>query len=189
MEKKSSREALRKTLLEKRDNTSFDLMQIASKEIQKKLKNIRQYREAKKIAAYYPIGSEVLTQDIIQEALSEGKKVHLPKIIGKEMEFRQISNFNDLEIGSYDIMEPRQECLKSGSIDMILVPTVGISPVGVRLGYGYGFYDRFLAKNKSVTIALTLEKQIIRNIPREDHDILIDWIVTEDRIIETSKCR
>lgn len=189
MEKKSNREALRKILLDKRDNTSFDLMKIASKEIQKKINNIRQYREAKKIAAYYPIGSEVLTQDIIQEALSEGKKIHLPKIIGKEIEFRQISNFNDLEIGSYGIMEPRQECLKSSSIDVILVPTVGISPVGVRLGYGHGFYDRFLAISKSVTIALTLEKQIIKNIPKEDHDIRIDWIVTEDRIIETSKHR
>ena len=51
----------------------------------------------------------------------------------------------------------------------------------VRLGYGHGFYDRFLAENKTTTISLTLEKQIVKNIPKSEHDIIIDWIVTEDK--------
>ena len=67
------------------------------------------------------------------------------------------------------------------------MPTVGITPQGIRLGYGHGFYDRFLASNKTVTISLTLEKQIIKNIPKEKHDFIIDWIVTEDRILKTQR--
>lgn len=164
-------------------------MKIASKSIQKKLKKIESFRNAQKIGAYYPTGSEILTQDIMQEVLSNGKEIFLPKVIGKEMEFRKIIDFSNLERGSFDIMEPRDECPVNNNLDIILVPTVGISPSGVRLGYGHGYYDRFLAKNKIKTISLTLEKQIIKNIPRSDHDIIIDWIITEDRVLDTSKIR
>jgi 5-formyltetrahydrofolate cyclo-ligase len=61
------------------------------------------------------------------------------------------------------------------------VPTVGISQDGVRLGYGHGFYDKFLSENKIETISLILEKQVIKKIPRSDHDVIMNWILTEDR--------
>lgn len=189
MEDKIKKDALRKLFLEKRDNTSFDLMKIASSQIQKKLKRIRVFKDAQKIGAYFPIGSEIQTQDIIQEVLASGKEMFLPKVIGKEMEFRKISDFSSLEKGSFEIMEPRKECPIENNLDVIIVPIVAISPSGVRLGYGHGYYDRFLSKNKTSTIALTLEKQIVKNIPKTEYDVLIDWIVTEDRTIETSKIR
>lgn len=189
MEDNHEKKSLRNLLLEKRDNTSFDLMKIASNQIQKKLKKITSFRNAQKIGCYYPIGSEILTQDIMQEALSNGKQVFLPKVIKGEMEFRQITDFSSLEMGSFDIMEPREGCPVNNSLDIIIVPTVGVSPIGVRIGYGHGYYDKFLSKNKIETISITLEKQIVRNIPKSEHDVLVDWIVTEDRVIQTSKIR
>ncbi len=185
MEDSPEKKSLRNRLLEKRDGTSYDLMKIASKKMQKRLKKINAFIDAQKIGVYYPIGSEILTQDIIQELLSNGKDVFLPKVIGKNIEFRKIIDFSSLEKGSFDIMEPRDDCQIDNSLDVVLVPTVGISPTGVRLGYGHGFYDRFLSEHKTTTISLTLEKQIIKNIPKSEHDIIIDWIVTEDRILET----
>ncbi len=131
MEDSPERKSLRSLLLEKRDNTSFDFMKIASGKIQKRLKKINAFRDAQKIGLYYPIGSEILTQDIIQELLSNGKDVFLPKVIGKKMEFRKITNFSSLEKGSFDIMEPKEDCQTDNSLDVVLVPTVGISPVGV----------------------------------------------------------
>ena len=187
MENNPEKESLRNLLLEKRDNTSFDLMKIASDKIAKKLKKIRAFRDAQKIGAYYPIGSEVQTQDIIQELLSQGKEIFLPRVSGENMDFKKISDFSSLESGSFDIMEPKIECETLNNLDLILVPTVGITPKGVRLGYGYGFYDRFLANHKTLTISLTLEKQVVKNIPKSDHDVLIDWIVTEDSIIDTQR--
>ena len=182
MEDSEKKKALRDLLLERRDNTSHDLLKIASKKIQKKLDKIFAFKNAKKIGVYYPIGSEIFTQDIIQELLSKGKEVFLPKVMGEGMEFRKIIDFSSLEPGNFDIMEPKEECPVDNDLDVILVPTVGISQIGVRLGYGYGFYDRFLAKNKTVTISLTLEKQIIKNIPKSEHDIIMNWIVTEDKM-------
>lgn len=187
MDKNQEKESLRNRLLETRDNTSFDLLKIASENIQKKLKKIYAFKNAQKIGMYYPIGSEIFTQDVIQELISQGKEVFLPKVTGETMEFRKVADFSSLEHGSFDIMEPRDDCPVENNLDVILVPTVGIDLSGVRLGYGYGFYDKFLAENKTTTISLTLEKQIIKNIPKSDHDILIDWILTEDQMIQTQR--
>lgn len=174
-------------LLEKRDNTSFDLLGIASGKIQNRLKRIYAFKNAQKIGMYYPIGSEILTQDIIQELLSNAKDVFLPKVIGDKIEFRKIIDFSSLENGSFDIMEPKDGCQTDNELDVVIIPTVAITPEGVRLGYGHGFYDRFLAENTTTTISLTLEKQIVKNIPRAEHDKIIDWIVTEDRMMQTQR--
>ena len=185
MENNPGKKALRNLLLSKRDKTSFDLMKIASKKIQKRLKKIEAFRNAQKIGFYYPIGSEILTQDIIQESLSNGKEVFLPKVVGKDIEFRQIIDFSSLEKGSFDILEPKEDCKKDNNLDVALIPTVGISFEGVRLGYGHGYYDKFLTNYKTTSISLTLEKQLVKNIPKEEHDRIIDWIVTEDRIVRS----
>jgi len=80
-------------LLERRDATSFDMMKIVSQQIHKKLRKSKIFINANKIGAYYPIGSEVLTQDILQEVLSSGRELYLPKVVGDEIEFRKISDF------------------------------------------------------------------------------------------------
>jgi 5-formyltetrahydrofolate cyclo-ligase len=183
----SKKNALRELLLERRDNTSFDLLKIASKKMQKRINKVYAFKDAQKIGLYYPIGSEILTQDIIQELISKGKDVFLPKVTGENMEFRKIEDFASLEMGNFDIMEPKEDCIVNNNLDIIVVPTVGISPTGIRLGYGHGFYDKFLAKNRTTTISLTLEKQIIKNIPKSEHDINMDWIITEDRMFQTQK--
>ena len=161
-------------------------MKIASAQIHRNLKKIAQFRLAKRIGSYYPIGSEVLTQDIMQELLSEGKEILLPKVVDDNLEFRKIKDFNSLEKGNFDIMEPKDNCPDSEKLDVVLVPTIGIDRNGLRLGYGYGFYDRFLSKNNVATIALTYAKQIIKSIPHLDNDVKIDWVVTEDEFFKTS---
>lgn len=185
MEKIPEKKSLRKVLLEKRDSTSSDLRKIQSEKILKNLLKISAYKDAKSVASYYPIGSEVLTQDIMLDVLSGGKKLYLPKVKDENLVFKRVKEFENLERGSYGIMEPKDECETSNEFDVVLVPTVGISPDGVRLGYGYGYYDRFLSKIDSVSISLTYEKQIVKRIPKTGDDVLIDWIVTEKRYFKT----
>lgn len=176
-------------LLARRDGTSGDLLNIAAKRIQRSLERIDAYKRAKRIGLYYSIGSEIPTQDIIQELISAGRKVCLPKVLNRDLEFREITDFSSLEMGSFDIMEPKDRCPAAGHLDVIVVPSVGISPEGARLGYGQGFYDRFLLKNDAVTISLILEKQVVRGIPQSESDQTIDWIVTEDAVYYTSPAR
>ena len=178
--------ALRKHLLEKRDATSAELRDIVSEKIHENLKKNSSFINAQNIACYFPIGSEVNTYDIMLDILKEGKNLLLPRIIDDSIEFYVVSNLEKLEKGSFEIMEPRDRCEKAKKIDCMLIPTVGISKLGVRLGYGYGYYDRFLSSTDAVKISLTYSKQIVKSIPSDSYDIKIDWIVTEDENIKIS---
>jgi len=177
---------LRKFLLENRDGISFDLIKISSQQIHGKLKQLDVFKEAKGIASYYPIGSEVLTQEIMQGQLADGKEISLPKVVGENLEFRTITDFGFLVKSGLGIMEPKDICKPMQTIDVILVPTVGMTRNGVRLGYGYGYYDRFLANSNAKKIVLTYAKQIVKKIPFSENDIKMDWIITENEIIDAS---
>ena len=83
-------------------------------------------------------------------------------------------------------MEPRDNCPPSEKLDVVLIPAIGISRNGFRLGYGFGYYDRFLAKIDVTTIALTYAKQIVKSIPSSENDVRIDWVVTEDEFFNFS---
>ena len=185
MEVKTEKASLRKILLDRRDSLSYDFIQIASKQIFENLRKLEIFRNSNNIASYYPIGSEVKTQDIMQEILSQGKTLLLPKVVEKNLSFKIISRFDDLEKGVFDILEPKESCPDSNEIDLVLVPTVGITANGIRLGYGHGFYDRFLSSNQITSISLTYSKQIVKSIPFTKNDIKIDWIVTENEDFET----
>jgi 5-formyltetrahydrofolate cyclo-ligase len=101
------------------------------------------------------------------------------------LSFRKIGNFDDLEKGSFNIMEPKEDCPESKQIDVVLAPSIGITRKGIRLGYGYGYFDRFLASSKASTIALNYSKQIVKSIPFSENDIKIDWVVTEEEFFKT----
>ncbi len=176
-------------MLEKRDGLSHDFMTIASKQIQRNLKKIEAFRNAEKVACYYSIGSEVKTLDIIQQRISEGRTVALPRVVDDDLVFCAVKNFEELQKGEFGIMEPRKNCPIVDDFDIILVPAVAMMRTGQRLGYGMGYYDRFLSKHKVATIALEYSKLVVRNIPKSDGDVAIQWVVTEDEVIRTSQVK
>lgn len=182
----SDKSSLRRLWLEKRDNFSADFIDIASKKIQKNLKKIDAYVAAKTIACYYSIGSEVKTHGILQEVLSEGKTLALPRVEGDGLVFCDVRKFEDLEKGEFGIMEPKQNCPPLTEFDAIIVPAIAMTVDGRRLGYGRGFYDRFLADTTATTIALAYSKTILKNIPHSKNDVVIQWVATEDGVIHAS---
>jgi len=187
LENNTEKANLRKVVLEKRDSLSYDFIEIASKKIHKNLNRCEPYQNAKTIASYFPIGSEVKTQEIMQEILQQGKTLGLPKVVGEEVVFKKITDSHQLEKGSFGIMEPKEDCQVLKDFDVILVPSIGITRNGVRLGHGYGFYDKALFKSKAIKIALVYSRQIIKSIPKTELDVTIDWIITEEERFETSK--
>lgn len=173
-------------LLDRRDSTSYDMIQILSEKIFWRLKKIKQFSDAKSVGCYYSIGSEVQTNDLIKALLSEKKIVSLPQVFDDTMIFRRIEDVTKLEIGNFDIPEPKESCPIQETHDVILVPCIGLDNNGNRIGYGYGFYDKYLSKNESTKIALTYSKQIVKSIPNSEHDVKMDWIVTETDVIKIS---
>jgi len=178
--------ALRKHLLEQRDSTSFDLMEIHSNKIFSKLIKTKIISEAKSIGCYYSIGSEVKTHEIINHFLSENKNVSLPKVSQNSMSFRRIEDLSKLEKGEYDISEPKDNTPIEQDHDVVLVPCVGLDNDGNRIGYGVGFYDKYLDGKDVIKIALAYSKQIVKKIPVSANDIKMDWIITEKDVIKTS---
>ena len=178
--------ALRKHLLEKRDSTSFDLMGIHSEKILSKVIKTKVILEAESIACYYSIGSEVQTVELITRLLEEKKSVSLPRISSNAMSFRIIDDLSKLDKGEFDIPEPKDNAPIQEKHDVILVPCVGLDGEGNRIGYGQGFYDKYLEDNAAIKIALSYSKQIVKSIPVTDKDIRMDWIITEKNVIKTS---
>ncbi|SHO47070.1 5-formyltetrahydrofolate cyclo-ligase [Nitrosotalea sinensis] len=174
---------LRKQILDARDSLSLDFIKIASSKIRDNLRKIDFYRQSTSIGVYYSIGSEVQTHELIQEFFNQGKEVALPRVEKNDIIFKKITSMSDLEMGSFSVMEPKEKCETVKKLDVILVPAIALTRDGYRLGYGFGFYDRYLHGKKSKKIGLAYAKHILKSFPHDDHDIKMDCIVTEDSVI------
>ncbi|MFC2174363.1 5-formyltetrahydrofolate cyclo-ligase [archaeon] len=154
-----------------------------SSEIAERLFEQPEYKQAKKILLYFSIGSEVDTCRILKDAL-ETKEVYLPYVDGDRMGFSRVKSLRDLEPGEYGIPEPvNKEENNPEIIDLVIVPGIAFDETGHRVGYGGGYYDRFLPMAKANTIALAYDVQVIKDIPAEHHDQPVKKIVTEKRVI------
>ncbi len=179
---------LRETVQDRRDSLALIERKKRSKIIAEKFFLTEDYRNSNSILLYYPFRSEIDTTIIIKKALGDGKKVILPRVGEEGLDLFFISNISDqLEKGSYDIMEPIPEsCFRAKitDIDLIIVPGVSFDKKLNRLGYGGGFYDRLLQilSKKVKRISLSFELQITENIPVSEHDAGIDLLITESNI-------
>lgn len=148
-----------------------------------KLMNMEEYKQSTCIYAYASFKNEVMTKPIIQKALSEGKKVALPKVVGKEIKFFYIESEKDLLESSYGILEPKEECEKAEDKNALLImPGVAFDKNNNRVGYGAGYYDKYLEKpNNHYKIALAYKFQVFESICYDEHDIKPDIVLTEER--------
>jgi 5-formyltetrahydrofolate cyclo-ligase len=147
------------------------------------------YKKAKVIFAFVSFGSEVDTKKIIEYSIKDNKIICVPRVKSMEEGFDiyRIRSLEDLEPGFYGILEPKASCerIDYESIDFILMPGVAFDRAGGRIGYGGGFYDRYLSKlNKAIPqIAIAYSLQIVDEIPMDLHDMSIGGIITEQEII------
>lgn len=136
---------------------------------------------------YYPHKNEVNTLPIIQHFLDRGKTVLLPKVSHKHLLPVKIENLKSVHTGYAGIKEPEGEVF-SGKIDLIVVPAVAFDRKGHRLGYGKGFYDRFLKDRKdSLKVGFAFDFQVLDKLPAEPHDVPVDLIITPTQIINTKE--
>ena len=167
---------LRKEILYLRDNLEDRYNK--SMFIKNKLLDLDIYKESKAIALYFSMKSEVDTKELIKESLLLGKKVLLPRIINKnKMIFIEINDNTEYERNSFGVMEPIGEEYKD--IDLIIVPGVAFDKNNNRLGYGRGYYDKYLSNKDIYKIGICYSEQLIDKIEVEEHDIKMDLIITD----------
>lgn len=139
--------------------------------------------KAESVCTYVSKGNEVDTRYIIESLWRLGKRVYVPKVYGKDMHFHRISSFDELVCGSYGIMEPEGDAYEDALGGIIIVPGVAFDKKLNRIGFGGGYYDRYLAGHDGFfKVALAYDFQVVDEIQAEPTDIKPDVIVTESRI-------
>ncbi len=185
------KEELRKKLINIRKNLSKSDVLEKSSIIKKRFFEMKEFKHASTILFYVSYDNEVYTHEMIKECITE-KNIFVP-VTDKQKRrliLSMLAGWDDLAIGSYNILEPKKEKIKQISIDdvdLVIVPGVGFDERGNRLGHGKGYYDDLLKNSKSMKIAMAFEFEIVKNIPIEKHDIPVDKIITEKRVIDCKK--
>ncbi|EWG08948.1 5-formyltetrahydrofolate cyclo-ligase [Cytobacillus firmus] len=142
---------------------------------------------AKTIGITVSKAPETDTWQIIRRAWDEGKRVAVPKCMpqSKQMVFRELKSFMDLESVYYGLWEPipkKTDEVPSEEIDTLVVPGLAYRKNGFRLGFGGGYYDRFLEHYKGRTVSLAFEMQVISGFPVENHDKPVEMIITDQQV-------
>lgn len=191
--KAEQKKNLRTVYLKKRNEMEPEKRKAASAKIKNWVFANKRFKVAKTVFVYASYKSEVETKEIIQGALRMGKRVAVPKVNGAEMEFYEIQSWEELFPGYQGILEPQisgEEPVTPVDSDVMLLPGAVFDRKGGRIGYGGGYYDRYLDRIISTyghcpyLMALSFACQISpKKIPAEEHDKKMDCILTERRVI------
>jgi len=158
------------------------------KAVCKNLLNSNDYKQADTILFYAALDDEINIDDCITEAIDEGKKVALPVCTDDagHMDFYYINSLEDIKNGSFGVREP--DILNSVKVTdfenaVCIVPAIAYDTLGYRLGYGKGYYDRFLENYVSISIGLCYNELVVEKLPADKFDVPVDKIITENDII------
>lgn len=187
---------LRKERLTARDKLSLEEVELKSMAVQENLLNLKEIQDSQTIFVYVSFRSEVATLSLIDALFAMGKTVIVPitRVKEKRLDAIRITDrMEDLEPGYCDIPEPKEalcttQNIMAKEVEAILLPGSVFDERGGRFGYGGGYYDRFLAEVPSAKrIGLAYDLQIIEKAPLQEHDEILDLVVTESRIIHGTR--
>ena len=175
MDKKALRREIRE---KKRAMTEAEIVARSEKLGELFLKS-QAYRNAKTIYGYLPYNQEVRTVPMLEQALRDGKRVAVPKIYEDTMRFLYLEDLSKVEKNDMGIPEPVADTpVAEDKTALVLMPGLAFTKNGDRMGYGGGFYDRFLAEEPNhPTLALCYEFQIVDSLPTEEFDIPVDTVL------------
>ena len=175
MDKKELRRSIRER---KRAMTEGEIVS-RSEALAKLFLSSEAYQNAKTIYGYLPYNQEVRTVPMLERALQDGKRVAVPKCYGDEMKFIFLEDLSKVERGYAGIPEPiADDPVADDTPALVLMPGMAFDPQGHRIGYGGGFYDKFLAAEPDhPTLALCYEFQMLPHLETEEHDIPVDYVI------------
>lgn len=175
---------LRKAMLQKRKELSESETAVKNSAITEKLLSLAKVQSAELILPFVSAKGEVGTREFIARCFDAGKTVAVPRCIdGSNMEFCVIHTFDDLEKGMYGIDEPKEYCevikAENAENSVLIVPALCFDTKGYRLGYGKGYYDRFISRYSGFTVGVCYSEFIADDIPIDEYDRCVDIVITE----------
>ena len=170
---------LRRTIRERKRAMTEEEIVSRSKKLGELFAQSEAYKAAKTIYGYLPYNQEVRTVPMLEQALKDGKKVAVPKVYGDEMKFLYLDDLSKVSKGYAGIPEPiADEPVADDETALVLMPGLAFDSAGHRIGYGGGFYDKFLAAEPNhPTLALCYEFQMLPELHTEEHDIPVDSVL------------
>lgn len=189
---KEEKKVLRNKILEIRDSLNNNEKELIDNKIFNELINTDLYKRSINIFIYISFSNEINTKNIIEKAFKDKKNVFIPKVYkdDKLMKAIKLNSIDELKKNSMGILEPIDDSnyIEKENIDLIVVPGVVFDKECNRIGYGGGYYDRYLKdiKSKKNKIALAYDLQIVDKIESEVHDIKVDYIITNTRALKNT---
>lgn len=175
-----TKKEIRKQIFARRKACTDSEVELWSRAITERVVALPAFRRAKRVLVYADYNHEVATRYLIEEAWKNGKEVAVPKVVGKDMVFYKLNDFSQLEPGYYGIPEPARGEIVEWEQALMLMPGVAFDKENHRVGYGGGFYDRYLEKHPEVErIAIAFSFQMVPEVPTEPTDICPQILVTE----------
>lgn len=170
---------LRRTIRERKRAMTEEEIVSRSEKLGQLFAQSEAYKAAKTIYGYLPYNQEVRTVPMLEQALKDGKRVAVPKVYGDEMKFLYLDDLSQVEKGYAGIPEPiADDPVADDDTALVLMPGLAFDPAGHRIGYGGGFYDKFLAAEPNhPTLALCYEFQMLPELHTEEHDIPVDTVL------------
>ena len=174
--------ALRREIREKKRAMTQEQICTSSDQLARKFFASEAYQNAKTIYGYLPYNQEVRTVPMLEQALKDGKRVAVPKVYGEQMRFIYLEDLSQVEKGYAGIPEPIADGpIADDPCALVLMPGLAFDPQGHRIGYGGGFYDKFLMTEPNhPTVALCYGFQMFEKLDTEDHDIPVDLVLWSD---------
>jgi len=179
-----TKQNIRKAIYEKRERADKNEIMQDSHIICDKVMKLPAFEEADAVYTYIDFNNEVCTKEIVEAAWKAGKKVASPRVEGRHLHFYEITSYDQLEPGCFGVWEPKEECTPAQYEDAIMiVPGVAFDKDRHRVGYGQGFYDRYLNIHRShTTVAVAFDFQIVESAPSDEFDILPQMLITETKV-------
>lgn len=176
-----SKDNLRKEMKEKRKQLAPEQMQQAAQMIARRLTDLLPVQKAKTIMGYASIRNEVDLEPFYEEQYRLGKTILLPRVEGNEIKAVPWQGWQETSVSSFGIREPQGDFYPAEKIDVVLVPGLAFDGSGYRVGYGRGYYDRFLPglRRDAFKCGICYEFQVVESVFPHENDISVHWIVTE----------
>ncbi len=187
---KEEKKIQRTILREKIAQLSTEYIKKASVDIATRVENLRCWQESQNVFLYIGTKTEPGTNKLITQALSDGKKVYAPYCFGKgRMDALQITSLDDVSVGKYGVPQPKIDAplILPSKLGLVIVPCIAADKNGYRLGYGGGYYDRYLPNVACPTVCLCFDELLQDSILRDKWDYPVDWVVSEKIEIKTPK--